>query len=262
MTEDWLALIVGNSRLHWAWWADKTLHQTWDTPHLQAEKVGLLIESQFNFKDYEIPRSAVMPVWKTLPDLWISSVAVEQAQLWEVYPRVRTITLAQVPLKNTYPTLGVDRALAVWGAIATYGAPILVIDGGTALTFTGADESRSFVGGAILPGLQLQFRMLGQATSALPVIETGMMTLPDRWAMDTISAMQSGILYTVLSGVRSFVEDWQQRFPNSVVVFTGGDGMLLHRYFQQQSPEFASQISVDPNLLFWGMCSIKNLLGA
>lgn len=259
MTEDWLALIIGNSRLHWAWLTDKTLRQTWDTPHLQAEKVGLLIESQFNFEDYDIPRSTLMPVWKTLPELWIASVVSEQAQLWETYPHVSTIALAQIPLKNTYPTLGVDRALAVWGAIVTYGAPVLVIDGGTALTFTGANESRSLIGGAILPGLQLQFRMLGQATSALPVIETGMMTLPDRWATNTIAAMQSGILYTVSSGIESFIEDWRKRFPQSLVVFTGGDGALLHCYFQQQSPDFASRISVDPNLLSLGMCSIRNL---
>ena len=262
MTEDWLALIIGNSRLHWAWLTGEILRQTWDTPHLQAEKVELLVGSQFNFEDYDIPRSPLMPVWEPLPELWIASVVAEQAQLWETYPRVSTITLPQIPLQNTYSTLGVDRALAVWGAIATYGAPVLVIDGGTALTFTGADEARSLVGGAILPGLQLQFWMLGQATSALPVIETGTVTLPDRWAMDTIAAMQSGILYTVLSGIESFIEDWRNLFPQSAVIFTGGDGHLFYRYFQQQSLKSASQIIVDPNLLFLGMCSIRDLLGS
>ncbi len=259
MTENWLALMIGNSRLHWAWLTGETLRQTWDTPHLSAEKVELLVESQFNFKDDDLPRSAVMPHWETLPELWIASVVVEQAQHWETYRLLRTIALAQIPLKNTYPTLGVDRALAVWGAIVTYGAPILVIDGGTALTFTGADEARSLVGGAILPGLQLQFRMLGQATSALPVIETGMITLPDRWAMTTIEAIQSGILHTVLTGIQSFIEDWQTRFPQSAVIFTGGDSNFLYDSIQQRSLDFESQIRIDPNLLFWGMCSIRNL---
>ncbi|MCY7322706.1 MAG: pantothenate kinase [Phormidesmis sp. CAN_BIN36] len=260
MTKDWLALIIGNSRLHWAWLTDKTLRQTWDTPHLQAEKVELLIESQFNFEGYDIPRSALMPVWERLPELWLASVVPQQTQLWETYPHVRAIALAQIPLQNTYSTLGVDRALAAWGAIVTYGAPVLVIDGGTALTFTGVDETRSLVGGAILPGLQLQFRMLGQATSALPVVET--MLLPDRWATNTIASIQSGIFYTVLSGIESFIKDWRKRFPQSVVVFTGGDSNLLYRYFQQQSLVSASQIGVDPDLLFLGMCSVRNLLGS
>lgn len=254
MAENWLALMIGNSRLHWAWLTDRTLQQTWNTPHLSAKKVRLLIESQFSFEDSEIPRSTPTPVWETLPQLWIASVVPEQAHLWEIYPHVRTIALDQIPLQNTYSTLGVDRALAVWGAIETYGSPILVIDGGTALTFTGADQQR-FVGGAILPGLQLQFRMLGQATSALPVVER--MTLPDRWAATTIEAIQSGILHTVLSGVQSFIEDWQTRFPQSVVVFTGGDGHLLYRYIQERSPKRASQMIVDSDLWVWGLRSIK-----
>ncbi len=252
MVQNWLALNVGNSRLHWAWMTDDTLRRSWNTPHCSIETIELLIESRFTFEDVS---PANLPTWETLPQLWIASVVPEQAHLWETYPHAKTIGLGQIPLQNTYSTLGVDRALAVWGAIETYGSPILVIDGGTALTFTGADQQR-FMGGAILPGLRLQFQMLGQETSALPVIEE--MTLPDRWAMTTIEAIQSGILHTVLSGIQSFIEDWQTRFPRSAVVFTGGDGYLLCGYLQQRSLEFASQMRVDQNLWIWGLQSIKN----
>jgi len=251
MIQNWLALNVGNSRLHWAWMTDDTLRRTWNTPHCSIETIELLTESRFTFEDVS---PANLPTWEMLPELWIVSVVAEQAQLWETYPHIRTIALDQIPLQNTYSTLGADRALAVWGAIETYGSPILVIDGGTALTFTGAEQQR-FVGGAILPGLQLQFRMLGQKTSALPVIEE--MTLPDRWATTTIEAIQSGILHTVLAGVQSFIEDWQTRFPQSVVAFTGGDGHLLHKYIQPRSPKRATQIIVDSDLWVWGLRSIK-----
>ncbi len=68
------------------------------------------------------------------------------------YANVHPIATAQVPLQNTYPTLGVDRTLALVGAGDVWGWPVLVIDCGTALTFTaGADQS--LIGGAILPGL-------------------------------------------------------------------------------------------------------------
>ena len=208
MAENWLALNIGNSHLHWAWLTGETLRQTWETPHLETDQVRQLIKSRFNFEESETPRST--PIWETLPELWIASVVSKQAKLWETYPHHRTIELAQIPLQHTYSTLGVDRALAVWGAIVTHGSPILVIDSGTALTFTAAEGQR-FAGGAILPGLQLQFRALGQATSALPVIDQ--MTLPDRWAMTTIEAIQSGILHTVLSGIYGFIDDWRKRFP-------------------------------------------------
>jgi len=44
------------------------------------------------------------------------------------------------------------RALAVLGAGKKYGFPCLVIDAGTALTFTGVDRDKKLVGGAIDPG--------------------------------------------------------------------------------------------------------------
>ena len=39
-----------------------------------------------------------------------------------------------------YPTLGIDRALALYSAGSTFRFPVLVIDAGTALRFTGADS--------------------------------------------------------------------------------------------------------------------------
>ena len=54
----------------------------------------------------------------------------------------------------------------------TGGFPMLVIDAGTALTFTGADANQCLVGGAILPGLRLQLASLGQKTGQLPLLES------------------------------------------------------------------------------------------
>lgn len=48
---------------------------------------------------------------------------------------------------------------------------ILVIDAGTALTFTAADADQRLVGGAILPGLGLQRSSLAQKTATLPRVE-------------------------------------------------------------------------------------------
>jgi len=66
-----------------------------------------------------------------------------QTALWQTYPDVHVITLNQVP--PVYPTLGIDRALALWGAGETWGWPMLVIDAGTALTLTGADADHCLV---------------------------------------------------------------------------------------------------------------------
>lgn len=243
----WLALMIGNSRLHWAEFADRQILQTWDTPHLEVNQ------------DCHCP---LLPSPLASPpnssELWIASVVPQQTQLWRGYPQAQFMTLDQVPLAGMYPTLGIDRALAVWGAIATIGSPVLVIDAGTALTLTGADAQHRLIGGAILPGLRLQFQSLGQSTAALPDVDwqkSGI--LPSRWALNTPDAIASGILHTVLAGLRDFVNVWWEEFPASPVVLTGGDGDRLYRYLIAQIPDWVAPLMVDPQLIFWGMRAVR-----
>lgn len=233
----WLGLTIGNSRLHWARFIGETLHEAWDTEFLAGRRETPSLQDE-----------------QSVP-LYLASVVPTQTALWQDYPDVRVITLEQIPLRGLYPTLGIDRALAVLGAGETYGYPCLVIDAGTALTFTGVDENRCLVGGAILPGLKLQLESLSKRTAALPQVQLPS-ELPTRWAKSTPEAIESGIVYTVLSGVRDFIEAWWHSFPGSRVVVTGGDRAILLNYLQSQSPDIAAGVIGDRHLIFWGMRKI------
>lgn len=254
MNQSYLTLIIGNSRLHWAWFVNNQLQATWDTNHLPRTQVEQL--TQHGIASI-IPAKISPPhsLDHQLP-LYIASVVTSQTQIWQTYPTAKLITLADLPLAELYSSLGIDRALAILGAGETYGYPILVIDAGTALTFTGADVHHSLVGGAILPGLGLQLQSLAQKTAALPAIKLPPPQLPSRWAKQTSTAIESGIIYTILAGIRDFITDWQSQFPDSQITVTGGDARLLAQYLQAQYPETASVLIIDPHLIFWGMASI------
>ncbi|ELR98340.1 pantothenate kinase [Gloeocapsa sp. PCC 73106] len=226
---DWLALVIGNSRFHWAYFHGKELQQTWDSSE------------------------AIIPDdWRHLC-LYIASVT--KITSFPEHPYQRLIQLQDIPLKGLYSTLGVDRALALWGAMEVWGYPCLVIDGGTALTFTGANQHGEFQGGAILPGLALQLNSLAMGTAALPGISLPE-TLPPIWAKSTPEAISSGVIYTVLEGISQFIAKWWAEFPQSPVIFTGGDGDILKAYLTQLHPEIACQVKYDSNLVFWGMRSL------
>ena len=159
-------LVIGNSRLHWALLVDSKLDKIWDTKHiLNAIKSKEQLLELFSIQAIEEKGKI-----SSIP-IFIASVVLSQAKLWQEYPDRNFITLKDIKLKNIYPTLGIDRALAVWGGGETYGYPCLVIDGGTALTFTGINKQKQLVGGAILPGLRSQFLTLNQKTAALPQVE-------------------------------------------------------------------------------------------
>ncbi|MEC4895218.1 MAG: pantothenate kinase [Oscillatoria sp. PMC 1051.18] len=230
-SQDWIALAIGNSRLHWGRFRGVNLLKTWDTEYL------------------------TQPVVEDNLPVCLASVVPSQTQLWEIYPQVEIIKLEHIPLKGVYPTMGCDRALALWGAIQTYNPPVLVVDAGTALTFTGANCNSQFVGGAILPGLSSQFYSLATKTAALPQVEFPA-KLPSRWANDTRSAIASGILYTTLAGIKDYLNDWWDLFPKSQVIFTGGDYSTIRTYLQELEPKIAEKILVDAELVFWGMRSL------
>ena len=255
----WLALEIGNSRLHWALFVGETLYSAWDTDYLPESVIQQLAECQTlnDLLEKIFPQGESLTNTLPLCPLVVASVVPSQTAIWQTYPNTRVITLDQLGLKGVYPTLGIDRALALWGAGKTWGFPMLVIDAGTALTFTAADANQCLVGGAILPGLGLQFATLGQQTGQLPLVEMqNFPSLPPRFALNTTEAIQSGVIYTILAGIKDFIEAWLQLFPNGKIAIKGGDRTLLLNYLQALHPKIAAHLIVEPNLVFWGMQEI------
>jgi type III pantothenate kinase len=244
---EFLCLSVGNSRLHWAWFQGEKLFQSWNSDRVGSDEL-----TQKDFKELLPPSLRARTYY--LP-IYLASVVDTQTQFWQAFSQVSLIALEQIPLKAVYTTLGIDRALAVWGAGSVYGFPCLVIDAGTALTFTGAKGDRTLIGGAILPGLRLQLQSLATKTAALPEV-TLLESLPDRWSLNTQDAIASGVIYTVLAGIEHFSQVWLKEFPNGKIALTGGDGELLNKYLQTCAPNLSAKTIFDPHLIFWGMRSL------
>jgi pantothenate kinase type III len=71
---------------------------------------------------------------------------------------------------GVYPGMGIDRLANLRAASTFYPYPVMVIDGGTALTYTAADAKGKIVGGGIFPGFASIYRALFDYTGALPLI--------------------------------------------------------------------------------------------
>lgn len=102
-----LALIIGNSRVHWGLFIDKTLYLTGNTFHPSASIIQQL--AQFPTLDNWL-RVISLPgdIFPISPDYPVpvifASVVPQQTALWQIYPYLRLITLADVPLQRMYPT--------------------------------------------------------------------------------------------------------------------------------------------------------------
>ncbi|MEH2268339.1 MAG: pantothenate kinase, partial [Nostoc sp.] len=81
-------------------------------------------------------------------------------------------------------------------------------------------------------------------------------SLPARFALNTTEAIQSGVVYTILAGIKDFIGAWLQLFSNGKIAIKGGDRTLLLNYLLTLYPEIEAPLIVEQNLIFWGMGKI------
>ncbi len=87
---------------------------------------------------------------------------------------------------------GADRSVACMAAVAKYGAPLLVLDFGTATTVDAVDARGIYVGGSICPGIRVSMDALAQNAAMLPHVE---LDLPSTaLGYDTVAQIQIGVV--------------------------------------------------------------------
>lgn len=133
---------------------------------------------------------------------------------------------------ETPDTLGADRlaaAAAGWMQFGTVSSPpcsVIVVDAGTAVTGEVVHRDGVYQGGAITAGPALIRRALRAGTAQLPEEP---LELPDEpVGRSTQSALQSGIMWGLIDGVRGMVDRLASALPDApCVVLTGGWGAFL-----------------------------------
>lgn len=117
--------------------------------------------------------------------------------------------------------VGSDLIVAAVAAIAEYGAPLLLVDMGTATTITAIDESGAFVGGCICPGVKISMEALTGRTAQLPGISLD----EPRCAIgkNTRDSMRSGIMLGAAAMLDGLLDRMEAELGTKVtVVATGG----------------------------------------
>ena len=141
--------------------------------------------------------------------------------------------------------LGSDLVVDAVAAIKEYGAPLIIIDVGTATTISVIDDKKNYIGGAILPGVKVSLDSLVSRTAQLPRISLE----PPKNVIgkNTIDCMKSGIIYGNVSCIDGMIEKIESEVGHSMTtVATGGLAKII-------VPLCKKNIILDNELLLKGL---------
>lgn len=140
--------------------------------------------------------------------------------------------------------VGADRVVNSVAALEAYGAPVVVVDFGTATTFDVVDSEGDYSGGAIAPGLEVSMDGLIGATAALRRVD--LVEPRSVVGKGTVEAIQSGLLYGYAGLVDGILGRIAEATGPSPVVATGGLAPVI-------TPLCDADMTVDGSLTLLGL---------
>jgi len=138
----------------------------------------------------------------------------------------------KVPIRNMYKNkseVGQDRLVNAFAVRSLYGAPAVIIDFGTAITFDLISRKGEYLGGLILPGIEMSLSSLYRKTALLPRVE--LKAAPSIIGRDTVNSMRGGILFGFGAMCDGLVRQYSNILGKDIkVVATGGNSKLIKKY--------------------------------
>src|SRR6202165_3162486 len=192
-----------------------------------ADEMALLIAQLLDLQGFDINRTVTgIAVASVVPRT--TAALREMTEKW--FP-VKTV-IVEPGIKTGMPILydspkevGADRIADAVAAFELYGGPTIVIDFGTATTFEAISAAGEYLGGAIIPGIEISLDALFGRAAALRRVE--LVEPRNVIGKNTVESMQSGALYGFAALVDGLCARFEEELGPSTVVATGGLAGLI-----------------------------------
>ncbi|MES2575076.1 MAG: type III pantothenate kinase [Bacteroidota bacterium] len=196
---------------------------------------GAIVLEPFVFFKTELEKNIqnILKKYKNLTHFVVSSVSDIEKQSFLAFENLVNIHFVShhdtFPFVNGYETpqtLGIDRIVLATGATLQFpNQNRLVIDAGTCVTYDFIDESNTYFGGAISPGLSLRYAALHNFTAKLPLLE---LENPAHFVgKSTSESIHSGVVNGLVYEIDGFIAEYKALYSNFIIILTGGDADFL-----------------------------------
>lgn len=226
-----LAIDIGNSNISIGVYKNKKLACVWriTTRHnFTSDELGISI---IQFLEYFLIN------YKEIDEIAISNVVPPlEYSIKEMVKRYFNLNPWWVGNNLQYPfqiktdnskEVGADLLAGAYGAFKLYEGPVIVVDFGTATTFSAISKNGGYLGTAIAPGIAISAEALFSRAAKLPRIQ--IQPPPSPIGTNTLHSMQSGFFYGFVGQVEKIIQKFKEELKPAKVVATGGLAELISK---------------------------------
>ena len=213
-------LLIGNTRLHWAF----NKNSSYKFSHTL---VNDSLPKNIDFKKL---------IWASVGKYTTNNLLNKNQ-----------VTLKDVNLKTMPHFLGIDRALVCFAALNMFknklNKNLLIVDLGTTVSITKIDKQGNLLGGQLFPGFTTQLKSMEQSTKNL--VAPNKLFIPNnKFEISTMNAMLRGV-YNSITGAINIAFD----STKDILILCGGDANLIGNSLKKEINNFI----IEPNLVMYGM---------
>lgn len=142
-------------------------------------------------------------------------------------------------------TVGSDLIVDAVAGIAEYGAPLIIVDMGTATTLSVVDEKKNYIGGVIMSGIELSMNAL--STNAAQLVNVGLEVPKYAIGKNTVDSLKSGMIFGNAASIDGMIDRIEKELGyQTTVIATGAQADVV-------IPLCSHDITVDEHLLLKGL---------
>ena len=230
-----LTLDVGNTNMVFGLFSEEKMVGTFrlrTASDVTSDEIGILACEYFNRFGFEPGEVEAVMIASVVPQIMytLNSAVIKYfgKEPIVVDSDVDSGLVYSKKLGHIKERLGSDRSVTAMAAIEKYGAPLIVIDFGTATTLDAVDADGSYLGGTIGTGLRVTMDALIQGTAMLPRVELNM---PGHViGTSTLEQLQAGVVAGYVGNIEYLISRMKREMGRDdiKVVATGGLSRLIY----------------------------------
>ena len=208
------------------------------------DEYGLLLTNLLKLKGIEPSQITAICTCSVVPPLTATFEVVSKNFFHKEQFTITSGVKTGLPILYDSPRdVGSDRIVDAVAGVELYGAPLIIVDFGTATVFDAISNKREYVGGAIVPGVNISAEALFLNTSQLRRVE---LVAPDNpIGKNTTAALQSGLVFGYTDLVTGLVSRFKNELgENAKVIGTGGLSPIIAKH-----TDIFDHINLDLTLL-------------